>query len=354
MYTNANRTNVSACEVNFYCADGVRRPCPANSFGGPNLTSVDGCKPEEIATTSIMLISLAAMIIVTAFIVYVAWRRSNSIKTAFKVLMHPLFLNTAAICMELFDVGTDVVACVNALSSDEPFFASYQAYYLAFLFFASGACIFSMYIRVHAMRFFWEHHHYITKHRNSRRLSIVRDHMQRVVPVIDDALAAAETSEVLKRALKKLHHTKWSGYAQVAVLFAEDFTMGALNFTVFTAMINHPDVLIAVVRENPNRIWWFVVAILFSGMNAAFKVSKIKDLPNVWNREQIIREEIERREKSAAEEEDDGSNAPEAQVDASSADLKRISISEVARRFARNSRQCGRRHDQGWRQGSIS
>ena len=32
-------------------------------------------------------------------------------------------------------------------------------------------------------------------------------------------------------------------------------------------------------------------------MNAVWKWSKVKDLPNVWNREKIIREEIERRKK---------------------------------------------------------
>ena len=75
-------------------------------------------------------------------------------------------------------------------------------------------------------------------------------------------------------------------------------------------------------------------------MNAVWKLSKVKDLPNVLNREQLIREEIEKREKNA-EEEDDGSDASEAHVDASSADLKRISISEVARRFARTPDNVG-------------
>ena len=90
-----------------------------------------------------------------------------------------------------------------------------------------------MYIRVHAMRFFWGHHHYITKHRESRRLSIVRDHMQRVVPILDKALAAAETSDVLKRALKMLYHHQVVGIRSGAVLCLEDVTMGALNFMRF-------------------------------------------------------------------------------------------------------------------------
>ena len=156
MYTNANRTNVSACEVNFYCADGVRRPCPANSFGGPNLTSIDGCKPEEVATTSIVLVSVGAMLLIAAIIVYVAWRRSNSIKTAFKVLMNPLFLNASAIFMEIFDVLTDGVACANAINSMSPFLPTIAYYFLVFLVTSSGACIVSMYIKVHAMRFFWD------------------------------------------------------------------------------------------------------------------------------------------------------------------------------------------------------
>ena len=334
MYTNANRTNVSACEVNFYCADGVRRPCPANSFGGPNLTSIDGCKPEEVATTSIVLGSLGSLLLVAVIIVYVAWRRSKSFKNALKVLTNPLFLHASGFLMEIFDFLTDGVACANAINSTEPFFAPFRYYYLVFLVTSSIACIVSMYIRVHAMRFFWGHHHYIAKHRKSKRLSIIRDHMQRVVPVLDKALAAAETSDVLRRALKMLHHTKMSTYAQALVLCLEDVTMGALNFVLFTAMVNQPDVLIAVARDDAFRIWWISTAALLSGMNAVWKLSKVKDLPNVLNREKLIREEIEKREKNA-EEEDDGSDASEAHADASSADLKRISISEVARRFAR-------------------
>ena len=205
--------------------------------------------------------------------------------------------------MEVFDAATDGVACANAINSSEPFFSTYRPYYLVFVIFASAGCVFSMYIRVHAMKFFWGHHHYLVKHRQSRRLSIVRDHMQRVVPVLDDALAAAETSEVLRRALKMLHHTKWSGYAQGVVLLAEDLTMGGLNLFLFTALVNRPEVLIAVARENAFRIWWIVIAILMSGMNAVWKWSKIKDLPNVWNREKLIAEEIERREKEQEQEE---------------------------------------------------
>ena len=34
--------------------------------------------------------------------------------------------------------------------------------------------------------------------------------------------------------------------------------MGVLNFVLFTAMVNQPDVLIAVARENAFRIWWIV------------------------------------------------------------------------------------------------
>ena len=120
-------------QENFYCADGVQRPCPANSFGGPNLTSVDGCKPEEVATTSIVLGSLVAMLLVAIIIVYVAWRRSNSITTAFKVLMNPLFLTASGFLMEIFDALTDGVACANALNSPEPFFAPYRRFYLIFL-----------------------------------------------------------------------------------------------------------------------------------------------------------------------------------------------------------------------------
>ena len=307
---------------------------PREFFRGPNLTSIDGCKPEEVATTPIVLVTVGTMLLVAAFIIYVAWRRSSSVKSALKVLMNPLFLSASAFFMEIFDAFTDGVACTNALNSNDPFFAYYRKFFLVFLVFASAACIFSMYIRVHATRFFWEHHLYITKHRKGERLSIVRDHMQRVVPIVDEALAKVETPEVLERALKMLYHHKWSGYAQGAVLVAEDLTMGTLNFMLFTAMVNQPDVLIAVAREDAFRIWWIVAAILLSGMNAVWKWSKVKDLPNVWNREKIIREEIERRKKSAARRRTTAATHPRA-GDASSADLKRISISEVARRFAR-------------------
>ena len=237
---------------------------------------------------------------------------------------------------EIFDAFTDGVACTNALNSNDPFFAYYRKFFLVFLVFASAACIFSMYIRVHATRFFWEHHLYITKHRKGERLSIVRDHMQRVVPIVDEALAKVETPEVLERAQKMLYHHKWSGYAQGAVLVAEDLTMGTLNFMLFTAMVNQPDVLIAVAREDAFRIWWIVAAILLSGMNAVWKWSKVKDLPNVWNRKRLSARRSRGGKKCCGGEgRRRQRDAPEAQVDASSADPKRISISEVARRFAR-------------------
>ena len=192
MYTNANRTNVSACEVNFYCADGVRRPCPANSFGGPNLTSIDGCKPEEVATTSIVLGSLGSLLLVAVIIVYVAWRRSKSFTKGLKVLTNPLFLHASGFLMEIFDFLTDGVACANAINSTEPFLPPFGTTILFSSLLQALRASFSMYIRVHAVRFFWGHHHYIAKHRKSKRLSIIRDHMQRVVPVLDKALAAAD------------------------------------------------------------------------------------------------------------------------------------------------------------------
>ena len=155
--------------------------------------------------------------------------------------------------------------------------------------------------------------------------------MQRVVPVLDKALAAAETSDVLKRALKMLHHTKWSTYAQALVLCLEDLTMGTLNFALFNTMVNHPDVLIAVVRDDAFRLWWIVVATLLSGMNAVWKLSKVKDLPNVWNREKLIREEIERRGKKAAgeeEEDDDDGDASGADEDADASGKDKTSAAE--------------------------
>ena len=106
-------------------------------------------------------------------------------------------------------------------------------------------------------------------------------------------------------------------------------------------MVNQPDVLIAVARDDPYRNMVVRHRNSVERHECCLEGRKIKDLPNVLNREKIIREEIEKREKSAAEEEDDGSDAPEAHADASSADLKRISISEVARRFARNPDNVG-------------
>ena len=39
-YTNERRTNISLCEPGHYCLNGVKRPCPKNTYGSdPGLTS---------------------------------------------------------------------------------------------------------------------------------------------------------------------------------------------------------------------------------------------------------------------------------------------------------------------------
>ena len=125
---------------------------PANSFGGPNPTSIDGCKPES--SDDVYRAWIAGVIAPGC-----SHHRLRGVETIEKLhersksADEPALSPRLWILIEIFDFLTDGVACANAINSTEPFFAPFRYYYLVFLVTSSIACIVSTYIRVHAMRF---------------------------------------------------------------------------------------------------------------------------------------------------------------------------------------------------------
>ena len=299
-FVTINQTSNSVqctCAPEMYLAGQRCVPCP-RGFSKP-LNGTDKCEPREISVVPIIVTTCTLMLLCFLAVIFVAWKRSKNAAGALKVITNALMLTLAALFMELLDLATDYVTCRNILNSNETFFAEYRTYYVAFLMSSLAGCIFAVYVRLRALPFFWEHHRYITTQRSGKRMSIVRDHMQRVIPAIDEKLAATETIENLNRSLKVLIHHKRSTYAQAAVFLLEDVPMGSVNFVVFTRLVYDPVLMCAVCSTDPHKIIMMVVAVLLSGINGTWKWSKIKDLPNVWNRISIVEKEIARREKTA-------------------------------------------------------
>ena len=270
-------------------------PCPSGLIKSTYGNEYSLCESPEIGTGKIIIITACAVLFISLSVVYTSWKHTGSWKKAVAVLVHPVMINATSFAMDILDLGSDVINCTSIFHSLNPLFISYRGEYIVALVISVCTCVASMAIRVYAIRSLWAYHEHERSSRGGRRMSITKDHAQPIVRDVDVQRARLQSTKDLVQAFYYFKVQKWLVYSQLIVSVTEDLPMAWINTSLFLSMIRSESVVIQMLREEKIKVLMILFSIISSSTFGVYKLSKLKDLPNIWGRIDIVEEERARR-----------------------------------------------------------
>ncbi len=291
------------CPPHMYLSDLTKRcvPCPDGLTKLEAGNEYSKCIATELSTTLLMVIVMLIACIIAAGLVYIMYKRSGSLKRAFRVLTNPLMTNIASMLLDVTDIVSDVISCVNVLNEPQEALKMFKPFYVVTLVTATSASLYLISIRFKAARIYWEVHEREQHVREGRRLTILRDQSQQVVPLVDRKMIAALELKDLQDAMKSYGIAKQLTRAMAYVMIFEDTFMLILNTGVFVTIVLTEGLFVDMARTNPFKILMMVFALVTSFGSMIFKLTKLKDKDNVNTRLEFMKEELDKRSGSSGE-----------------------------------------------------